>query len=98
VKLSPEGKEIWFRGKLLHNHRGRHAYVQGCASRSQEHFSFFVRSDENSDAPTVYAQTKNMRQLVRVAEVPFYTTLVSWIEDTSTLRRKQPDNGRKSDE
>ncbi|MHC4406281.1 MAG: hypothetical protein ACYTG0_42145 [Planctomycetota bacterium] len=98
VKLSPEGKEIWFRGKLLHDHKGRHAYVRRCASRSQEHFAFFVRSDDNTDTPTVYAKTKNMRQLVKVAEVPFYTTLVSWIEDTSTLRKKQPNNGMKSDE
>ena len=31
-----------------------------------------------------------MKQQVVVAEVPFNTELVTWIEDTSNLRKKQP--------
>jgi hypothetical protein len=98
VTHSPEGTEIRFRGKLLHHQAGRHARVQACASPSQVHVAFFVRSDDGTDTPTVYAQTNDMTQPVKVAEAPFYTTLVSWIEDTSALRRKQSNNRIKSEE
>jgi hypothetical protein len=98
VKRSQDGTEVWFRKKLLHHHKGKHISVQGCPSPSKQHFAFFVRSNDNTDIPAVHALTKDMNQPVKVAHVPFYTTLVSWIENTDTLRKKHLNNKTKSHE
>lgn len=89
VKRGSGRTEIRFRGQILYQQEGRRyaPSAWGCVSRSQEHFAHFVRFDNGAGTPTVYAKTRDMEQPVRVAEVPFYTTLVAWIEDTSGLRK-----------
>ncbi len=91
VERSGGRTQIRFRGQALYQGKGRrHApYAWGCLSRAREHFAYFVRSDSRAEPSTVYAKTAAMVRPVRVAEVPFYTTLVAWIEDTSRLRRDQ---------
>lgn len=98
VKRGPDSTEIRFRDQVLHQHKGHYPYAQGCISHSQEHFAYFIRFDNKDGNPTVFAKTRDMKQQVFVAEVPYYTTLVTWIEDTSNLRKKQPNNRIKSDE
>ena len=90
--------EIRFRNQVLHEHKGGYSYAQGCISHSREHFAYFVRFDNKAGTPTVFAKTRDMEQQVVVAEVPFCTTLVTWIEDTSNLRKKQPNKSWRTDE
>ncbi len=97
VKRVSGRTEIRFHEEVLYHHRGR-AYAHACASHSQKHFAYFVRFDSKAGTPTVFAKTGDMKQPVVVAEVPFYTTLKTWIEDTSNLRKKQPNKRMKSDE
>ncbi len=98
VKLGSGSTEIRFRDKVLHQHKGGYSYAQGCISHSREQFAYFVRFDNKAGTPTVFAKIRDMKQQVVVTEVPFYTTLLTWIEDTSNLRKKQPNNWMKSDE
>ena len=90
--------EVRFRDQVLHQQKDGYSYTDGCISHSREHFAYFVRIDKKVGTPTVFAKTKDMKQPVVVAEVPFYTTLVTWIEDTSSLRKEQPNNRMKTDE
>ena len=88
VKSGGGRTEIQFRGDTLYQYSGGYSYVQPAPSRSREHFAYFVRFEvEPRVPPAVYVKTREMGQPVKVADVPFYTTLVAWIEDTSSLRK-----------
>jgi len=93
VKVGCGSVEIRFRDQVLHQHKGGFSsYGQGCISHSRQHFAYFVRFVDGARRPTVFAKTADMREPLVVAEVPFYTTLVTWIEDTSHLRDEKSKN------
>jgi hypothetical protein len=84
--------DVYYQEQMIYRYKSKDCLIRGCISHSKEHFAFFVRPDNNLDDPIVFAKTSDMEQSVVVSNVPFYTSLVTWIEDTGFLRRKPTDN------